>query len=182
MGELIEGSVARVEDQFTLIINRGSEHGVELGMQFAVMADGGDPIIDPETNEVIGELPTEKLRVQVFDVHPKYSRAETFRKYQPPPVKLPSFSALGGELASGSHLSGIGGMLGSDFAKQMIETGTFDSINKIIAAEMANPRPVRQQIANAEPDPPKESPVRQEVTVNIGDKVRQIVPEPGRVH
>ncbi|HTQ21393.1 hypothetical protein [Mycobacterium sp.] len=74
-----EGSVARVEDQYTLIINRGSEHGVKSGMDFAVMSERGDRLIDPETGEVIGELPIEKLRVKVLDVHPKYSRAEIFR-------------------------------------------------------------------------------------------------------
>ena len=74
-----EGSVARVEDQYTLIINRGSEHGVKSGMDFAVMSERGARLIDPETGEVIGELPIEKLRVKVLDVHPKYSRAEIFR-------------------------------------------------------------------------------------------------------
>jgi hypothetical protein len=63
--EQIAGSVARVED--TLILNRGSEHGVEPGMIFAVLSDSGDPIIDPKTGEEIGRLPREKLRVKVFD-------------------------------------------------------------------------------------------------------------------
>src|SRR6476646_4819462 len=92
----IEGSVARVEDQYTLIINRGSDHGVTEGMEFAVMADDGDQIIDPETGDVIGELPSEKLRIRVFEVQPKYSRAETFVHYQPAPVKLPSLSGAAG--------------------------------------------------------------------------------------
>jgi hypothetical protein len=78
-----EGSVARVEDQYTLIINRGSEHDVKPDMVFAVMARRKDSIIDPENGEVIGELPVEKLRVKVFDVQPKYSWAETFPAFAP---------------------------------------------------------------------------------------------------
>jgi len=40
---------------------------------------------------------------------------------------------------------------------------------------------VREQIANAKSERPKAQPLRREVTVDIGDKVRQIVPEPRRV-
>jgi hypothetical protein len=186
MAKPIEGSVARLEDQYTLIVNRGSEHGVEDGMEFAVMADNGDPIIDPETGEVIGELPTEKLRVRVFDVHPKYSRAETFRQYQPPPMRFPSLSAaaLGAQYGPGAHMPGIAAiseLARGDLAKQMADMGVFDSLSKVVRAEMENPRPVRQQIANAKQERPKEAPVEREVTVNIGDKVRQVVPEPRRV-
>jgi hypothetical protein len=78
-----EGSVARVEDRYTLIINRGSEHDVKPDMVFAVMAQHRDRIIDPENGEAIGELPVEKLRVKVFDVQPKYSWAETFPTFAP---------------------------------------------------------------------------------------------------
>ena len=58
-GAHLVGSIARVEDQYTVVINRGSEHSVVADMVFAVMADGGDEILDPETGKVIGELPTE---------------------------------------------------------------------------------------------------------------------------
>jgi hypothetical protein len=183
MSKPIEGSVARIEDQYTLIINRGSEQGVELGMEFAVMADEGDPIIDPENGDVIGELPTEKLRVRVFEVQPKFSRAETFVKYQPPPVIIPSLlsgTALGRAFPNGPNMAGIAGI--ESMVDKLSTSGVFDTFGKIAAEEMANPRPVRQQIANPNPEPPKkEQPVRREVTVNIGDKVRQIVPEPSRV-
>lgn len=184
MSKPIEGSVARIEDQYTLIINRGSEHGVARGMEFAVMADDGDQIIDPETGDVIGELPTEKLRVRVFEVQPKFSRAETFVHYQPPPVELPSLldgTALGQNVRSALDLYPGTASIASDLAKQMSASGAFDAISKVMREEMANPRPVRQQIANPKPEPPKQQPVRREVTVNIGDKVRQIVPEPSRV-
>lgn len=176
--ELITGSVARVEDEYTLIINRGAEHGVTDDMIFAVMADDIDPIIDPETNEVIGQLPKEKLRVKVSEVHPKYSRAVTYRTYVRPGISFSTISAL----AATNSMNDI-------FRRQMQDTdralaerfalgGGIGSLGAALTADLAKPQQVRQKIAN--PEPPvteKEQDVRPEVTVNIGDKVRQIVPD-----
>ncbi len=178
MSRPIKGSVARLEDQYTLIINRGSEHGVVDGMEFAVMADDGDPIIDPETGEAIGELPAEKLRVRVFDVHSKYSRAETFRQYQPPTLKF-------GLTPAGLNTDFLGNIesLGGDYLAKQIGAlgagalGGFDSdlLGRAIRTSIENPSPVRQEIANAKPKRPKEAPIQREVTINIGDKVIEIV-------
>jgi hypothetical protein len=181
MTEPIEGSVASIEDEYTLIINRGSEHGVEPGMIFAVMADGGDEIIDPENGDVIGERPREKLRIKVSEVHPKFSYAATFRTYTPAKVEYPTFSSSLGLLGPAYDIPGIT-RAGENALKQLSESGGFNSISlsKLMAREMENPTPVREKIANAEPVKPKEPPVRPEVTVNIGDKVRQVlvVPQP----
>lgn len=171
----IRGSVARIEDEHTLIINRGSEHNVMVGMIFGVLADGGDQIIDPETGDVIGELPTVKLRVRVSEVHPKYSRAETFVKYQPAPA-LPSLASfLPQDMRAGVR---IGDVLGPDFHKSLHESGALESLQKAAARELSNPSPRRQQIAGAKTERPKEAPVRPEVTVNIGDRVEQEFPSP----
>jgi hypothetical protein len=35
------GSVAQVQDEYTLLMSRGSEHGVTADMEFVVMADEG---------------------------------------------------------------------------------------------------------------------------------------------
>ena len=183
MSKPIEGSVARVEDQYTLIINRGSEHGVKERMEFAVMDDVGDQIVDPETGDVIGELPSEKLRIRVSEVHEKWSRAETFVHYQPAPIKLPSLLGAAGIAGfSDFKYPEIPGLkdIGSDLSKHLAGTGFYETISQSVREEMENPRPVRQQIANPKPEPPKKQPVRREVTVNIGDKVREIVPEPSR--
>jgi len=53
-----------------------------------------------------------------------------------------------------------------------------ESITKASREEMAKPSPVRQQIAGAKYERAKKAPVRREVTVNIGDNVVQILPEP----
>jgi cell shape-determining protein MreC len=174
----IEGSIARVEDQYTVIINRGSEHGVEDGMIFAVMAEDVDPIIDPETDEVIGQLPREKLRVKVFEVHPKYSRAQTFRTFVRPGISFTGLSALAAENSMNELFRRQMADTNRELAERFSEHGGIGSISAALSADLAKPQHVRQKIANAEaPTEAEEQPVRAEVTVNIGDKVQQVVPE-----
>lgn len=74
----ITGQVAFVEDDYTLVINRGADAGVRPGMVFAVNADTGPMITDPESGRELGRLKQEKLRVRVFDVQPLFARAHTF--------------------------------------------------------------------------------------------------------
>jgi len=77
-GPQITGLVALIEDEYTLVINRGAAAGVAAGMTFAVLAETSRRITDPETGRELGRLPEEKLRVKVFDVHPLFARAETY--------------------------------------------------------------------------------------------------------
>jgi hypothetical protein len=74
----ITGQVALVEDDYTLVINRGSEAGVVPGMIFAVCSEAGQVITDPESGRELGRLGREQLEVRVFDVHPLFARAHTF--------------------------------------------------------------------------------------------------------
>ena len=87
MAELegITGKVAEIIDRYSLIINRGEEAGVNVGMVFLVMGLGGD-VIDPETGVSLGPKPIEKLRVKVREVYPKFSVAETYRIVTPPDI------------------------------------------------------------------------------------------------
>ncbi|CAA0114789.1 Uncharacterised protein [Mycolicibacterium vanbaalenii] len=78
MNEPITGSVALVEDEYTLVINRGAGAGVAPGMVFAVFSGTGQVVTDPESGRVLGRLSEETVRVKVFDVHELFSRAETF--------------------------------------------------------------------------------------------------------
>ena len=77
----IEGKIAKILNTRELILNRGSDDGVTVDMQFVVLEPRMD-IIDPETNEPLGELEREKIRVRVFETHPKFSLARTFETYQ----------------------------------------------------------------------------------------------------
>lgn len=67
-----------IEDDYTLVINRGAESGVVPGMVFAVLSESGPVITDPESGRELGRLTREKLRVRVFDVQPLFARAHTF--------------------------------------------------------------------------------------------------------
>lgn len=76
--ESIAGRVALIEDDYTLVINRGTEAGVAVGMVFAVNSSTGPMITDPESGRELGRLSREKLRVRVFDAQPLFARAHTF--------------------------------------------------------------------------------------------------------
>jgi hypothetical protein len=76
--QTITGQVALVEDDYTLVLNRGAEAGVTPGMVFAVHSNTGQVITDPESGRELGRLSREALRVRVFDVHPLFARAHTF--------------------------------------------------------------------------------------------------------
>jgi hypothetical protein len=75
---MVTGQVALIEDDYTLVINRGAESGVAPGMIFAVKSGAGQVITDPESGRELGILSREKLRVRVFEVHPLFARAHTF--------------------------------------------------------------------------------------------------------
>ncbi|BBY28567.1 hypothetical protein [Mycolicibacterium sediminis] len=77
-GQVVTGQVALVEDDYTLVVNRGTESGVVPGMIFAVRSGSGPVITDPESGRELGRLSREKLRVRVFDVQPLFARAHTF--------------------------------------------------------------------------------------------------------
>ncbi|MDV3124113.1 hypothetical protein M1247_04250 [Mycobacterium sp. 21AC1] len=77
-GQQITGQVALVEDDYTLVLNRGAEAGVTPGMVFAVRSTTGQVITDPESGRELGTLSREELQVRVFDVHPLFARAHTF--------------------------------------------------------------------------------------------------------
>ncbi|NMN95102.1 hypothetical protein [Antrihabitans stalactiti] len=75
----IRGKVADIEDRYVLVINKGEDDGVELGMIFSVMDPDGVPVVDPDTGDQLGKRPIERLRVKIIDVYPRFSRAATYR-------------------------------------------------------------------------------------------------------
>ena len=76
----IEGQVATIVNERELVINRGSDSGVNEGMKFKVV--GGELAIkDPETGEPLGALAREKIRVRIVEVQPKYSIGKTYETY-----------------------------------------------------------------------------------------------------
>ena len=77
----IEGKIAKILNTRELVINRGLDHGVVPDMEFAVM-EPHLSIVDPDTDELLGSLEREKIRVRVFEAHPKFSLARTYETFQ----------------------------------------------------------------------------------------------------
>jgi len=77
----ILGRVARIVDSHSLAINVGTQHGLKKGMEFAVISDELEHITDPDTDEIIGEIPCVKLKVRVRDTFSTMSIATTYETY-----------------------------------------------------------------------------------------------------
>lgn len=56
--------VARVIDEYTVVLNKGSVDGVQRNDKFLIYGVGGD-VIDPETGESLGALETVRGTVRV---------------------------------------------------------------------------------------------------------------------
>jgi hypothetical protein len=96
MSQPIRGKVAKILNARELLINRGSEDGVHEGMRFAVLDPQAENVKDPETGEVLGSIFRPKVTVQISQVEPHLSLAETYRKTT---VNTGGSSALGGTLS-----------------------------------------------------------------------------------
>lgn len=92
----IEGKVARIVTPRELVINRGEEHSVVVGMKFAVLTEKGLEVTDPDTGEVLEELPAPKVLVRVTRVHPRVAVASTFRTYKTQGGALWGVNTIGG--------------------------------------------------------------------------------------
>jgi hypothetical protein len=95
MPDRIEGKVAQLLDTQSLVINRGSENGVQVGMRFAILNPRGAEVRDPDTNEVIGSVELDKVIVKVVRVEPRLAVARTFRTFRTSGLfSMPSISGV----------------------------------------------------------------------------------------
>lgn len=76
--EPVKGRVARLVSDDELIINKGSEQGVEVGMIFEVLDERTLDVRDPETGEDLGSIFRSKARVVVRRVSEKMAIAERY--------------------------------------------------------------------------------------------------------
>jgi hypothetical protein len=111
----IRGKVAAILSKRELILNIGSEDGVEVGMQFVILNSKGIDVTDPDTGQVLGTVEVPKTVVKVVRVDsPHLSVARTFRTVSGTPGIFSAASALSGtpsrtetlDIASGSSLKG----------------------------------------------------------------------------
>lgn len=112
--EKITGKVAEIVSDRELILNRGSDHGVEKGMYFNVLDTTTDSIKDPETGEVLGGFKRIKISVVAVEVAERITLAQTFRS---------KTVNLGG---SGSGFSAMTNMLAEPRYVERVETLKLD--------------------------------------------------------
>ena len=73
MAKPIMGRIVRIIDPTTLIINRGTNHGVKNGMTFIIFEEG-EEVIDPDTGESLGKYELVKGIVEVTNVQENMSQ------------------------------------------------------------------------------------------------------------
>jgi hypothetical protein len=90
---MIQAKVARILSPTCVILSAGLQEGVREGMVF-VIYQLGDPIIDPETHESLGQLEHIKGRVKVYHVQEKLCHASTFSRTETRVINPFEFAGL----------------------------------------------------------------------------------------
>ncbi len=73
MEKIIEGKVARILDEYSVIINVGRNNGVTGDMVFAVFTQSEDEIKDPDSGESLGKLENVKDYVTATHIQDKFT-------------------------------------------------------------------------------------------------------------
>lgn len=81
--EKIEGKVAKILDEYSIVINIGRNNGVVNGMVFAVFVQSDEEVKDPDSGEALGKLENIKEHVFVAHVQDKFSTCVAGEKEAP---------------------------------------------------------------------------------------------------
>jgi hypothetical protein len=76
------GGSEQVLNEREVVLNIGSEAGVEPEMKFEILTTEPAEIIDPDTGEALGTLDLAKTRVEVVDVQDRLCVARTYETYR----------------------------------------------------------------------------------------------------
>jgi hypothetical protein len=71
--EKIEGKVAKILDEYSIVINVGRDNDVVNGMVFVVFVQSDDEVKDPDSGETLGKLEHVKDYIFVSHVQDKFS-------------------------------------------------------------------------------------------------------------
>ncbi|MGD0696311.1 MAG: hypothetical protein ABSB82_15775 [Terriglobia bacterium] len=74
--------IAKIIDQYTLVINKGANHGVRVGQRFLVYAFG-EEVVDPDNRQSLGRLELVKGTGKVTHVQPTMSTISSDMKSAP---------------------------------------------------------------------------------------------------
>ena len=72
----IKGKIIRILDKQTVIINLGSEDGIDTRTIFYILGEP-EPVIDPDTKEELGRVHVAKKKVKASQVFDKFTIATT---------------------------------------------------------------------------------------------------------
>ncbi len=73
MTKTIEGKVAKILDEYSIVINVGRNDGVTEGMVFVVFTQSSDEIKDPDSGETLGTLENVKDYVSAVHIQDKFA-------------------------------------------------------------------------------------------------------------
>ena len=73
MTKIIEGKVAKILDEYSIVINIGRNDGVTEGMVFVVFTQSSDEIKDPDSGETLGTLENVKDYVSAIHIQDKFT-------------------------------------------------------------------------------------------------------------
>ena len=90
----IRGKIAKVINSREVALNIGAAHGVESGMLFEILDDGGSEVRDPDTGELLGLAERSKIKVLITRTYDKFAVAHTYRRKE---VNVGGRGALLGE-------------------------------------------------------------------------------------
>ncbi len=73
MTKTIEGKVAKILDEYSIVINVGRNDGVTEGMVFVIFTQSSDEIKDPDSSETLGTLENVKDYVSAAHIQDKFT-------------------------------------------------------------------------------------------------------------
>lgn len=66
-----EFKIAKILDEYNVVINAGTDHNIDIGDKFQILDKKGSVVKDPETDEIIGQLDLIKATVIVKETQEK---------------------------------------------------------------------------------------------------------------
>jgi len=93
---LIKGKVAKIIDEYTVVLNIGYNDDVEEDMRF-IIYDVGEEIKDPDTDVIIGNFEHVKAKIRIMNVAEKISTAVSDETTTIVPAVQSFLSAMGKE-------------------------------------------------------------------------------------
>lgn len=93
---ITQGKVVKIVDEYSVVVDIGSKHGVGEDMEFVIFEEG-ETVTDPDTGEELGRMEHPKAKVKPHHIMEELTvmeSAETeIRTFDPPPT-IPTFSNI----------------------------------------------------------------------------------------